>query len=107
MIDVQKMHCQADEVAQWLKMLAHPERLMVLCQLTQGEMPLKLLQQHSNLGQSALSQHLAILKAHELVSFRKQSQQVFYSLADQKAKKLIEALQNICCADDEQLEMKK
>ncbi|AJR08322.1 transcriptional regulator [Photobacterium gaetbulicola] len=107
MIDVQKMHCQADEVANWLKMLAHPERLMVLCQLTQGELPLKLLQQNSSLGQSALSQHLAILKAHQLVSFRKQSQQVFYSLADEKVQRLIEALQNICCADEKKTEMKK
>ena len=107
MIDLQKMHCHADEVANWLKTVAHPERLMVLCQLTKGEIALKELQQHSSLGQSALSQHLAILKAHKLVSFRKQSQQVFYSLADEKAKQLLEALQNICCAEDEKTEKRK
>jgi ArsR family transcriptional regulator len=79
---------------------------MVLCQLTKGEVALKELQKHSNLGQSALSQHLAILKAHKLVSFRKQSQQVFYSLADEKAKQLLEALQNICCVDNDKSEKK-
>lgn len=101
MIDIDKMHCHAIEVANWLKTIAHPERLMVLCQLTKGEVPLKELQQNSSLGQSALSQHLAILKAQKLVSFRKLSQQVFYSLADDKSKQLLEALQGICCVSEE------
>ncbi|PSW05606.1 ArsR/SmtB family transcription factor [Photobacterium lipolyticum] len=107
MIDVNKMRCHADEVTEWLKLLAHPERLMVLCQLTQGEVALTELQQNSNLGQSALSQHLAILKAHQLVTFRKESQKMFYSLADQKARLLLETLQDICGVHKHNLEIKK
>lgn len=97
MIDVTEMRCHASEVAELLKTMAHPERLMVLCQLSQGEHAVRELQEASRLSQSAFSQHMAVLKSHGLVSFRKESQQVFYALADERARQVIEALQQICC----------
>lgn len=99
MIDVTKMRCHADEVAELLKTMAHPERLMVLCQLSKGEVPVRELQESSRLGQSAFSQHMAVLKTHKLVTYRKEAQQVFYSLADKRARQVIEALQKICCME--------
>ncbi len=97
MIDVNKMHCHADEVANWLKTVAHPERLMVLCQLTRGEVALKELQQHSSLGQSALSQHLAILRREKIVRSRKHAQSVSYSLTGDEATKVMESLHDVFC----------
>ncbi|WP_376712212.1 ArsR/SmtB family transcription factor [Vibrio ruber] len=78
-------------------MMAHPERLMVLCQLIQGEVGVGQLQRNSTLSQSALSQHLTVLRKHHLVACRKSSQQVFYSLADSRSAQIIVNLQMLFC----------
>ena len=93
----EQMQVHIDEVTELLKIMAHPERMMVLCQLIEGEVAVARLQQASLLSQSALSQHLALLRKKQLISARKRSQQVFYSLADQRVKQLIASLQNIFC----------
>ncbi|MGF1762712.1 ArsR/SmtB family transcription factor [Aliivibrio kagoshimensis] len=102
--DASKVEDKAAEVVDWLKVIAHPERMMVLCHLIHGEQALKDLKSHSSLSQSALSQHLGILKEHKLVSFRKESQSVFYSLSDKKTAQLLTAIQHIYCHDDNHLE---
>ncbi|MCE0495385.1 ArsR/SmtB family transcription factor [Vibrio salinus] len=96
-VDVQKMKGSAKEVSELLKILSHPERLMVLCQLTQGEMSAGLLQECSDLSPSAFSQHLSVLRKHNLVVVRKEAQQVFYSLAGDKTSEVIASLQALFC----------
>ncbi len=96
-VDMNTMRKNATEVAELLRIMAHPERLMVLCQLTQGEVGVGMLQQSSSLSQSAFSQHLTVLRKYGLISARKASQQVFYSLADSRVTTLIESLQNTFC----------
>lgn len=96
-IDLDQMRVSAESVSELLKIVAHPDRLMVLCQLTKGEVGVGQLQQSSNLSQSAFSQHLTVLRKHGLVQARKESQQVFYSLADPRIEKLIASLQFIFC----------
>lgn len=95
--DVVKMKGSAIEAADLLKVMAHPERLMVLCQLTQGEVGVGELQKHSLLSQSAFSQHLTVLRKHNLISARKESQQVFYSLSEPRVESLIKALHGVFC----------
>jgi len=85
------------EVADLLKTMAHPERLMVLCQLVEGELGVTQLQVESSLSQSAFSQQLSVLRSNGLVKIRKESQQVFYSLADPRIKDLIANLHRIFC----------
>ena len=97
-MDLVQMQTNAVEAADMLKVMAHPERLMVLCQLTQGEVGVGALQQGSNLSQSAFSQHLTLLRKHQLIKARKESQQVFYSLADPRVEALIESLHSVFCA---------
>lgn len=94
------MQTNAVEAADLLKVMAHPERLMVLCQLTQGEVGVGALQQGSNLSQSAFSQHLTVLRKHQLIEARKESQQVFYSLADPRVEALIQSLHSVFCAPE-------
>lgn len=94
------MQTNAVEAADLLKVMAHPERLMVLCQLTQGEVGVGALQQGSNLSQSAFSQHLTVLRKHQLIRARKESQQVFYSLADPRVEALIQSLHSVFCAPE-------
>ena len=72
----------AEEAAGLLKALAHPARLLVLCQLVEGERSVGDLQPITGLSMSALSQHLAVLREMELVSTRRESQTIFYALAD-------------------------
>jgi DNA-binding transcriptional ArsR family regulator len=96
-VNVEKMRHNAKEVSDLLKILAHPERLMVLCQLIKGEVGAGELQQLSSLSQSAFSQHLTVLRKHGLVVVRKESQLVYYSLADQRASQIINSLETIFC----------
>jgi len=96
-MDVDKMKVNALEVSEILKILSHPDRLMVLCQLMDGEVGAGQLQSQSPLSQSAFSQHLTVLRKHNLVRVRKESQQVFYSLADPRVEKLIVSLHAVFC----------
>ncbi|UJF17467.1 metalloregulator ArsR/SmtB family transcription factor [Vibrio sp. SS-MA-C1-2] len=100
-MDLNKMRQDSAVVAELLKTIAHSERLMVLCQLIGSEVPVSQLQANSVLSQSALSQHLTVLKKKQLVTARKEAQQVFYSLADQKLVILIQQLQDLYCPHNE------
>lgn len=80
-----------------LKLLAHKERLLILCQLCERELSVSELRQNSDLSQSALSQHLAKLRALKIVQTRKEAQTVFYTLADAKVTTLIAALHQLYC----------
>jgi len=93
-----QLEAEAAHVAGVLKLLANESRLLILCRLAiAGEMPVGELTQTIGLSQSALSQHLAKLRADGLVDFRRQSQTLFYRLADDQAARLLGALKDIYC----------
>ncbi|OBT07964.1 transcriptional regulator [Vibrio sp. UCD-FRSSP16_10] len=94
---LQELRERADKVASVLKVLSHSERLMVVCQLIEGEKGVPDLLQTSCLNQSALSQHLKVLRDNELVQVRKQSQKVFYSLKNKQVEQLVQSLYQIYC----------
>ncbi|NQZ92413.1 MAG: helix-turn-helix transcriptional regulator [Moritella sp.] len=96
-MDMNDMKERATEVADVLKTMTHPERLMVLCQLVDGEVSASQLQENSTLSQSAFSQHLAVLRKNNIVKVRKESQSVFYSLADERIEALIASFYKIFC----------
>ncbi|TEW54672.1 transcriptional regulator [Psychromonas sp. RZ22] len=98
-MQLEDMQERTTEVAELLKTMAHPERLMVLCQLVDGEQGFGQLQENSTLSQSAFSQQLSVLKKHNLVTVRKESQAVFYSLADKRIEALITSFHRIFCAE--------
>lgn len=89
----------AESAAELLKVLSHPERLMVLCQLIDGEKCVGELMQQSRLTQSAFSQQLAVLKAHDVVQTRKVSKQVFYSMQHPVVFDLLSTLDKSYCQD--------
>lgn len=95
--DLHEIKAKADNVASVLKVLSHAERLMVVCQLIEGERGVSELQKGSLLNQSALSQHLKVLRDNELVQVRKESQKVFYSLKNKQVEQLIQSLYQIYC----------
>ncbi|HEH9416884.1 MAG: ArsR/SmtB family transcription factor [Aeromonas sobria] len=92
-----QMNRHATAAASLLKALAHPERLMVLCQLVEGEKGVGELLAHSQLGQSAFSQQLAVLKRQGLIRSRKVSLQIYYSLMSEAAADVLGALQTHFC----------
>lgn len=87
---------QAGAASRLLKALSHEARLMVLCQINDGERCGEL-QKGSGLSQSALSQHLARLRKEGLVATRREAQTIYYSIADANAAQLIAALAVIYC----------
>ncbi|HSG95490.1 MAG TPA: metalloregulator ArsR/SmtB family transcription factor [Afifellaceae bacterium] len=93
-----QLEAEAARVAGVLKLLANESRLLILCRLAiAGEMSVGELSETIGLSQSALSQHLSKLRADGLVDFRRQSQTLFYRLADDQAGQLLSALKDIYC----------
>jgi ArsR family transcriptional regulator len=88
---------KAGEAAALLKALAHEARLMVLCQLVEGEHSAGALQVSSGLSQSALSQHLAKLREEGLVATRREAQTIYYRLADPNVERVLATLAAIYC----------
>lgn len=96
-LNQKQMQKKSVQAAALLKALASAPRLMVLCQLADGEQSVRDLWANSALSQSAFSQHLAKLRQEGLVATRKEAQTVYYSLADKAAIEIIKALQKIYC----------
>lgn len=88
----------ADAAASLLKSLAHPARLLVMCRLVEGEANVTELQALGDLSMSALSQHLAVLRDAGLVHTRRESQTIYYSLAESHATGVMNALHSAYCA---------
>lgn len=88
----------ADAAARLLKALANPHRLQILCVLNDGEMSVGALNARIPLSQSALSQHLKVLRGDRMVSTRRESQTVYYRLTDGPAMDVIAVLHKHFCA---------
>ncbi len=90
---------KAAQAESFLKALANRHRLMVLCQLHGGELSVTKLQEAIGLSQSSLSQHLARLREDKLVKTRRQSQTIYYSLANDNVSRIIGLLYEMFCAE--------
>ena len=91
------MQAHAADAAGLMKALGNESRLMVLCLLTEGEQSVSDLNDRIPLSQSALSQQLGRLRQHGLVKTRRESQPIYYSLADGPADRVINLLHDISC----------
>ena len=92
---------QAAEVGRVLSAISNERRLLILCHLQQqGETPVSGLVRITGLSQSALSQHLALMRHEGLVRARKDGLIVFYSVADSRIQSLMASLEAIFCPAD-------
>lgn len=91
------MQKNANDAVSLLKGLANESRLMIMCVLSEGEVSVGELNQRIKLSQSALSQHLAVLREQGLVQTRRESQTIFYRLKDTAAMNIIELLHDVYC----------
>ena len=97
---VDELGAKAAEAALLLRALSNEHRLLILCHLiADGELAVGELVERVGLSPSALSQHLARLREEGLVSFRRESQTLFYQVADPKAARILERLWEIYCVD--------
>jgi ArsR family transcriptional regulator len=94
---------QCEHVAEILKVLAHPQRLLILCQLSGEPKSVGDLEKLSGASQSAVSQFLGKMKAQGLVKCQKQNQFTYYEIADLKVKQLIQSLYSIYCDSEPKL----
>ena len=106
-IDPAAMRGHATDAAQLLKALANEKRLMILCLLAEGERSVGELNALLDLSQSALSQHLALLREEGLVQTRREAQTIHYSLTPGPAFELIHTLHGIYCAPKEKKHRKR
>ncbi len=96
-MDPEAMRAHAGDAARLLRALANDKRLMLLCLLFGGERSVGELNARVDLSQSALSQHLAVLRNDGLVTTRREGQTILYALADGPAQRVIETLHGIYC----------
>ena len=103
-MELSELEGKAAEVSGLLRVMSNQWRLLILCNLAQGEHSVQGLQKLVGLGQSALSQHLAILRYEGLVSTRREAQSIFYSITSAEAETLLGTLYEMYClvpgADD-------
>lgn len=95
--DMREMEAAAERVSALMKTLGHKDRLLVLCNLAEGERAVGELASELSLSQSSLSQHLARMRNQGLVETRRESQTIYYSLSDGDVRELIRSLYTIFC----------
>ncbi|HZV18251.1 MAG TPA: metalloregulator ArsR/SmtB family transcription factor [Sphingobium sp.] len=99
-MDIATFEMKAAQVAERLKALANGRRLMVLCKLTEhGEMTVGDLADAVDLSSSALSQHLAKMREEGLVTYRRESQTLWYRIADARTETLLATLYDLYCKE--------
>ena len=97
-LDLESFEKTASEVAGILRALSNERRLMVLCKLVEwGEANVTALAEAVGLSQSALSQHLAKMRDEGIVAFRRESQTIWYRIADPRIEQLLATLYGLFC----------
>ena len=96
-IKPEQMRESAAEAEAMLKALANRHRLMILCQLIDGERSVGELAQFLSLRDSTASQHLALLRKDGVVETRREGQTIYYSLASEAVRRLVSTLYDIYC----------
>lgn len=99
-MDPAQLAAAADEASEFLKSLASPVRLKILCMLSGRECSVGELADAMGVRQSVASQHLALLRKDDLVTARRDGQTIWYSLADQRVVRIMEVMQALFCAPE-------
>lgn len=95
---VAELQRSAARATSLLKAMSNSSRLLILCQLAEGEKSVGELERLVGLSQSGLSQHLALLRRKGIVSTRREAQSIYYSLASAEAEAVMATLYDVFCA---------
>lgn len=96
-MQIQELESRSEEAATFLKMLASPPRLMILCHLAAGERSVGEIAELTGLRMSTVSQHMALLRGQELVTTRRDGTTIFYALASDAARDVMGVLYQTFC----------
>lgn len=98
--DMEKMMQNAQRASNFLKAISHEGRLMILCHLASGEKSVTELEDLLSARQAAVSQQLSRLRLEGLVTPRRDGKAIYYSLADDRPRKIMEVVYEMFCKDD-------
>lgn len=96
-IDPEALRTAATQAVAALKLLANEDRLLLLCQLSQGEMCVSELEEQLQIRQPTLSQQLGVLRTESVVSTRRQGKNIYYSVADAAMLDIVAVLYRLYC----------
>ncbi len=96
-LDLQAMQSAAAQACSLLKVLGNPDRLLLLCQLTQGEFCVSELETLLQIQQPTLSQQLGVLREEGLVRTRRDGKQIFYNIDSREATAIMQVLYELFC----------
>ena len=96
-IDPALLRCAAENAVAALKLLANPERLLLLCQLSQGEFSVSELEEQLDIHQPTLSQQLGVLRSQGVVATRREGKNIYYSVADANVLEILIVLYRLYC----------
>ena len=96
-LELEQMHSAADQACQLMKVLSNPDRLMILCQLTKGELCVGKIEEILEIGQPTLSQQLTVLRDEELVITRREGKNIFYQINSPQAMAVIQVMYEQFC----------
>ncbi|WP_371707321.1 ArsR/SmtB family transcription factor [Oceanicola sp. D3] len=97
--DMDRMVANATNAANFLKAISHEGRLMILCHLATGEKTVTELEELLSARQAAVSQQLSRLRLEGLVTPRREGKAIYYSLADERPKKIMEVVYEMFCKE--------
>lgn len=96
-VDFRAMQQAAAKAVGLLKVLANSDRLLLLCQMSQGEYCVSELEEMTGIKQPTLSQQLGVLREEQMVSTRREGKQIFYSIASPEAMAVMKVLYELYC----------
>ncbi|MEP6964956.1 MAG: metalloregulator ArsR/SmtB family transcription factor [Polaromonas sp.] len=100
-IDPQALRSAAGQAVAALKLLANENRLLLLCQLSQGEMCVSELEEKLDIHQPTLSQQLGLLRTDGVVNTRRDGKNIYYSLADPTMLEIVAVLYRLYCPKED------
>jgi ArsR family transcriptional regulator len=98
-MSMKEMRKKAARVSDFLKGLASPQRLLILCHLADGEKSVSELIKATGIAQTSMSQHLSKLKEENIISFRREHRTLYYSISHEAAKRVMDVLYNYFCKE--------
>lgn len=98
--ELEQMAENAKQATDFMKAMAHESRLMILCYLSSGEKSVMELEKLLALRQPTVSQQLARLRLERLITARRDGKTIYYSIADDRALKMMEVVYSMFCATD-------
>lgn len=96
-LDIREVRRAAADATGMLRLLANEDRLLLLCQLTQGERCVSELEELLQIRQPTLSQQLGVLRTEGVVATRREGKNIYYSIADERVEQLLNQLYQMFC----------